>query len=290
MGRRAAVASTLVLACMIPGSHALAADGAEKDECINAADQGQQFRDDNKFRVAHDAFARCANESCPVLVKEECSQWLRDLDERMPTVVIRAEDSKHHELTDVEVMFDDAQLISKLDGTPVPVDPGDHVFHYEAAGLSPVEEHVVIRAGEKNRVLKAQFQEESTGTTEPVEHAPTAPATPSMPPATWVLGGLALAAFASEAYFGLSGLGDRSTDLGPGGCAPHCGDTEKSAIQTKFIVADVSLGVGLVSAGLAVYFFFSSRGAPAPSTAPAEAAIRFTPRPGGGIATIGGHF
>jgi hypothetical protein len=289
MGRRAAVASTLVLVCATPGRHALAADGAEKDECISAADQGQQFRDDNRFRVAHDAFARCAGESCPVLVKEECSQWLRDLDERMPTVIVHAEDGKHHELTDVEVMFDDAQLITKLDGTPVPVDPGDHVFHYEAAGLSPVEEHVVIRAGEKNRVLKAQFQEDSTATNEPVEHGP-APTPSSVPPLAWVFGGFALAAFASEAYFGLSGLGDRSTDLGPGGCAPHCGDTEKSSIQTKFIVADVSLGVGLVSAGLAAYFFFSSRGAPSPSSAPAEAAIRFAPRPGGGVATMGGQF
>src|SRR5580700_9118420 len=36
-----------------------------------------------------------------------------------------------------------------------PIDPGEHTFRYEAPGAAPVEQHAVIRVGEKNRMLTA---------------------------------------------------------------------------------------------------------------------------------------
>jgi hypothetical protein len=100
-------------------------------------------------------------------------------------------------------------------------------------------------------------------------------------------GGIAVLAFASEAYFGLTALSQRSKDLST--CAPNCPNDEKTSIQTKFTVADISLGVGLVSTALAVYMFVTSRGA---SEAPAaqSAHVEVTPLPGGGAAVLGGHF
>jgi hypothetical protein len=87
---------------------------------------------------------------------------------------------------------------------------------------------------------------------------------------------VAVAAFANEAYFGLTGLSQRNTDIGPGGCVAlrTCAPSEKGDIQTKFAVADVSLGVGLVSAGLAAYFFLRPADKPA-------VVIDLGPRPGG---------
>jgi hypothetical protein len=287
MVRHIAVASAAAVALALGSARADGANGSEKDQCISAADQGQQLRDDNKYRLARDAFSRCARETCPVVVKRECGQWLHELDEKSPTVVLGAQDSKGNDLTDVNVTVDDTLLSTTLDGKPAPMDPGEHLFRYEAAGLPPIEEHVVIKAGEKNHVLKVQFKElpPSPAPVEPPP-APEAALLRTIPLTTWVLGGVAVAAFVSEAYFGLSGLGDRSSDLAPGGCAPRCQASEKSSIQTKFVLADVSLGVGLVSAGLATYFFLASR---RPSTT-AEAAIDFAPRPGGGVATVAGRF
>jgi hypothetical protein len=55
----------------------------------------------------------------------------------------------------------------------------------------------------------------------------------------------------------------------------------------KFTVADISLGVGLVSTVLAAYLFLSS---PASEPAPPVAHVDFAPLPGGGEAAFGGRF
>jgi hypothetical protein len=166
------------------------------------------------------------------------------------------------------------------------VDPGEHVLRYETAGYPPVEDHVVIAAGDRNRVLSVRFAQAAAVPVLPATPAPTSRG-PAVPIATWVFGGVAVAAFATEAYFGIAGLDQRSRDLsGPDHCSPQCSSSEKSSIQTKFIVADVSLGVGVVAAGLATYFFFRGHH----DVEPNGTAIDFTPRPGGGVASIGGRF
>ncbi len=277
----AALAGTFVSA------RAQAADPDEKTQCIGASDQGQQLRDDGKFKLARDAFARCSRGTCPSIVRQECAQWLVDLDAKAPTVVIDAADEKGNDLVDVKVTVDGTDLVAKLDGLPIAVDGGDHLYRYEAAGFSPVEDHVVIRAGEKNRVLKVRFVSSA-----PLPVAPPAPepaASRSGPPITaWIFTGVAVAAFASETYFGLAGIGQFNRDKGngPGGCAGHCSPSEISSLKTQFAVADVSLGVGVVSACFAAYFFLRPRG----STTPPATAVDFAPHPGGGVATVSGRF
>jgi hypothetical protein len=272
-------------------TNARAADPEEKTQCINASDEGQQLRDDGKYKLAREAFVRCARGTCPSLVSHDCAQWLVDVDTRSPTVVVDAKDDKGNDLVDVKVDVDGAEFIAKLDGLPRPVDPGERVFRYETAGFPPVEEHVVIRTGEKNRVLKVRFAlDQSPPATAPGPETSESLHAGPPPLAAWVFAGVAAAALVSETYFGLSGLSQRSQDLGPppGGCAGHCAPSEKSSIQTKFAIADVSLGVGIVSAGLAAYFFLRPR--PQPVRALPGAAVDFTPRPGGGLATVSGHF
>lgn len=298
----------LFAVCMLAsGRKALADEASEKAACISASDEGQQLRDDGKYTRARAAFERCARESCPVLLRVDCVHWLLDLDQSSASVVINAKDDRGNDLVDVTVSVDGQVLVSKLDGKPLPVDPGAHLFHYEATGFAPMEEHAVIHAAEKNRVLNVHFGPalaprpaadttihgpdqaqvvvpEGTPASAPPNNPP---ANPSSPPrvAGWVLAGVAVAAFANEAYFGLTGLSQRSTDIGPGGCVSrtNCPLSEKSDIQAKFAVADVSLGVGLVSAGLAAYFFLRPADKPAVT-------VDFAPRPGGYTASISGSF
>jgi hypothetical protein len=107
-----------------------------------------------------------------------------------------------------------------------------------------------------------------------------------------VFGAIALTAFASEAYFGLTGMSDRST-LMADPCAKNatCSEGSVDSIRTKFTVADISLGVGLASAALATYLFLTSSSGGGQGDAPAKSArIDFTPLPGGGAGTIAGHF
>jgi hypothetical protein len=299
-------AGAALLACALLSAHASA--GEEKEQCIRASDQGQQLRDDGKYKLAREAFVRCARTTCPGIVSHDCAQWLVDVDARSPTVVIDAKDDKGADLVDVKVQVDGAVFVAKVDGLPTPIDPGEHLFRYEAAGFPPVENRVVIRTAEKNRVLQVRFAPEppsmptppaagrtvaSPSRAEPAER----PRSLSPPLLSWVLAGGAVAAFMTEAYFGLAGLGQRSSDLsGPGKCAPNCSSSEKSSIQTKFAIADASLAIGIVSAGLAAYFFLRPREAGAKSVGAAgQTTLRgtfvdFAPSAGGGMATVGGHF
>ena len=275
---------------LLAASPARGADADEKEQCINASDQGQQLRDDGKYRLAREAFLRCSRSTCPGLVSHNCAQWLIDVDGRSPTVVIDAKDENGNDLVDVKVTSDGTELVAKLNGMPFPIDPGEHALRYETSGYPPIEEHIVIRTGEKNRVLKVRFAQEKAPAPPPAAPTPAPEASEAsrgIPLPVWIFGGVAVAAFASEAYFGLSGMSQFNGDnSGDGKCAPHCGQAEVSSVQTKFLAADVSLGVGLVSAGLATYFFLRPRESkPAP-----EAAIEFAPRTGGGVATVRGHF
>jgi hypothetical protein len=198
-------------------------------------------------------------------------------------------------LVAVRVFLDGALIAEKLDGEPVRVDPGAHSVRYEARGFAPVVEHVVIRAGEKNRILGVQFTDNARAPHMAGDAADAAAAEAQgqrqggararrTPLLAWAFGGLAAVGFASEGYFGISGMAQRSRDLAAGGCAPRCGSSEVSAIQTNFAIADVSLGVGVVSAGLAIYFFLRP-GAPTPPVV-----VGFAPLADGAAGSIGGRF
>ncbi len=279
------------LLCMVTGAPARAAEPDEKTQCIGASDEGQQLRDDGYYKRARESFARCSRMTCPAIVRQECAQWLVDLEARAPTVVFDAKDDKGNDLVNVKVTVDDTVLTDKLDGLPTAIDGGAHVLRFESDGFAPVEERVVLVAGEKNRVVQVRFvASPATSPPPPPEPNAMAEAAPlsRVPSAAWIFAGLAVASFASETYFGLSGLGqyNRDTGTGPNSCAGHCPASEKSSIQTQFAIADVSLGVGVVSAGLAVYFFLRPR----PSATPPATAIDVSGRPGGGVATLTGRF
>jgi len=67
--------------------------------------------------------------------------------------------------------------------------------------------------------------------------------------------GVGAVAFASFGYFGLSGLSKRS-DLDK--CTPHCRQDDIDATRRSFLVADVSLGIGIVAAALGTYLWVSA--------------------------------
>ncbi len=270
----------------------------DKTQCLAASDQGQQLRDDGKYRRAREAFAACARDVCPTLVRRDCVKWLADLEQSSPSIVVGAKDDKGADLANVTVLVDGTPLVTKLDGKPTMVDPGAHVLRFETPGYPSVEQRIMVHAGEKSRLLAVQF-----GTPPPPA---TAPATPAAAPPTgappsdqaqtpqgirssaWVFGGLAVVAFATEAYFGLSGLSDRSS-LKAQACARSatCPQASVDSIRTKFTVADIALGVGLASAAISAYLFI----APPSQTVPTHAAsVDVVPVPGGAAMSVAGRF
>ena len=283
----------VLLALQAASSTAARAD--EKQRCVTASEEGQELRDNGNYRRAREAFSTCARETCPQLVRRDCANWQAELEDAWPSVIVSAKDGKGDDLVDVRVLLDGELLASKLDGKPTRVNPGEHVLRCEADGYPTTESRVVIRAGEKNRVIEVQLgptaTEAAKGQDDRSTHAPSEPSGGQETKRTSAIafGAIALAAFGSEAYFGLTGLSDRSTLMSQP-CAQHatCSQSDVDSIRTKFTVADISLGVGLASAALAVYLYLTSSRSDSGDTHTARFDV--TPVAGGAAASFGGRF
>ncbi len=155
MHLRRAIAPGLLLQSLAMGSTATRAMAAEttgtKEACLSAADEGQSLRDDAKHMLAREQFLACAREVCPRIVRDQCTEWLRQLDEATPTVVFGAKDDCGNDVTSARVTSDGKLVTDHLDGKPVALDPGPHDIVFEREGAAPVTVHVVLRTGEKNR-------------------------------------------------------------------------------------------------------------------------------------------
>jgi hypothetical protein len=251
--RTLTVAGCLAALCFVAEAPA----HAGTKECIAAADEGQKLRDDSKLTAARDKFIACAAKACPAAVAKQCSQWLVDAEHDTPSVTFRALDEQGKETLEVRVLVDEVALMTAIEARALPVDPGEHKVRFERADGTSVEDKVMLRPGEKNRIIELSFQPKTSPSTTPGK--PIAPVT--LPPGEeaqgfhvpllgWigigvtVAGGVMMAAFAVSANKDETHLRDT--------CAPACDPAEKSGVDTKVVLANVGLGIGVVGLGLAV--------------------------------------
>ena len=72
----------------------------------------------------------------------------------MPSVVLVAEDADGKDVLVARVTMDGKAFAEKLGATALPVDPGNHVFRFEAPGTPPAEATIFVREGEKGKPVK----------------------------------------------------------------------------------------------------------------------------------------
>jgi len=287
----------------------------DKEACIAAAEQGQSQRDDGKYRAARTAFVRCSADSCPRVVVESCTKWLHEIDENAPTIVLGAKDEQGTDLTDVAVTFDGAPFAIVLDGKPIEVDTGEHVLHFERPGSIPVDQRIVLRAGEKARgvsvTLKAANASEPSASTsvessgaEPVE----ATHERALSARHVVAGSLALGALAALAtgiFFSLAGDQNQTdaasirTTLGPmDACTMATSATTnamcatlRSKVDTQHADLNASTallaGAGALSASAVFTWLVWPSGR---STAPPTTGAAVVPLPGGAALDLSVRF
>lgn len=167
-----------VLACVgalaVPRTSNAEDNDDPKPQCLLASEEGQDQRDDGHYRAAHESFVVCARDVCPQVIRQWCAKWLRDVEQDTPTIVLGAKDALGNDLTDVNVSLDGAPFATQLDGKPLEADRGEHVLRFERTGSAPIEQKVVLRAGERARDVTVTFP----GETEPSKS--------SAPPSTTV--------------------------------------------------------------------------------------------------------
>jgi hypothetical protein len=285
------LARTAALGCGLAITLATAAEAAgdETDACLAASDKGQKERDDGHLLEARKQLLLCSRDVCPRLVRSDCEKWASEVQDRMPTIVFGARDARGADLMEVGVEIDGAMVTAKLDGRPIPVDPGEHHLRLSHEGDAPVEQTVVVREREKGRSIMVDFGGRQPQAT-PAEVAPPPSGGKSGPPvATWVLAGVGLAALGSFGYFGLTGASDASNLRNT--CAPRCSSSSVSDVRQKLLIADISLGAGVISLAVAGILLFSSGHHEEPAR-PHEArfSVDVVPVTGGQVGVLTGRF
>ncbi|GAC1352281.1 MAG: hypothetical protein NVSMB1_13600 [Polyangiales bacterium] len=191
------------------------------------------------------------------MVVNDCSAWFADVNARLPTVVLAARDAKGHDLLIVHVSLDGAPIAERLGGTAIAVDPGPHVFRFEASGSTATDERIIIHEGEKARLVSSVLRPldaESSLTPSPKPSAqPSAESpTPRLLP-TLVLGSVGGVALGSFVAFGTLGQSQKNHLAETCGATRSCSRDDVAVARTNLIVADVSLGVGVVALAIGTY-------------------------------------
>ena len=272
--KRAALAGLVALAAMSAiGATAppARAEGPALD-CPSSSEEGQRLRDKNKYSDARAMFRACSQPTCPAIVRKDCSKWLVEIDETQPSIVIAAQDATGADLASVKVLVDDHQVASKVDGSPIAVDPGEHTLRVEAPGHAPVTQRLILRVSERNRLVRVVFQDgpkapTPVGPPRPATEAPsrtTEPSSSGTPVLAIVLTGVGIVALGSFGYFGLTSKSDLSKLRSD--CAPFCDQSQLDDVKSRMLIADVSLGVGIVALGVAAVLFVTHAGGKAPAT------------------------
>lgn len=242
---------------------------ADASSCAASHTDGQRAMKAGHLKAALDSFSACGSDQrCPGPVRRECVDLFGSVQSIVPTLVFAVSDHEGHDLTDVKVYSSGELLAQGLDGRPVPVDPGEQGFLFELPSGTFLTADVLVRQGEKNRIVAVRAGPAAAKTptfaSSPANELPKSSAQQgldlkSMPVGFWVSSGIGVAALGVWGTFALLG---RAKEVDLSDCKPRCDPAlrgEYDAMRRQYIVADVSLGVGVAAVGAATGILIATR-------------------------------
>ena len=241
-----ALATSVVLAL---ASLALEAR-ADQKTCFDAPVEGQQLRKAGKLHDAREKFLACAQKTCPTEIVDDCVKWASEVDAALPSVVVNARDAQGRDLDGATVSIDGGSF-GPIGTRAIRLDPDKHRVTVRTAAGVEGSRDLTLREGEKERVVTLVF-----GARGILESTPPSPR--AVPTYVWIVGGIGAVATLSFAVFGTLGLITRSSAH----CDTGCFESDKSVVDTEFLVADVSLATGVVALGVAAVLYFTRPHAP----------------------------
>ncbi|MDP3238332.1 MAG: hypothetical protein Q8N26_36400 [Myxococcales bacterium] len=231
---------------------ALAAPTVE--QCVTASTAAQREQKNGSYLAAKRQLQVCASSQCPAVVENDCTKWLAEVLASMPSLVVVARVDGVDQ-RQARVLLDGHLWQAELSGRPEDIEPGAHELTV-TVGTQTRLQRLLINVGEKNRLVVFDFS-----TTVQVE--PTARAARSVPVLPLVLSGVAVAGVATFSVLGLTGRASLEA-LSKQECAStkSCNPSQVANVQRQFLIADVSLGVGVVSALFAAWQWWAWASAP----------------------------
>jgi hypothetical protein len=244
--RFVSIAGSLATVLAAAPAHAEDTDGeAAKAVCQGAYANAQLHRQRGELLAARGDLRTCGSEGCPAIARGDCVQWLAEVEASLPTLVLEAR-ADGSSLFDVTVKIDGEVVAARLDGRPIEVDPGLHGLTFESQGRPSLQQKVIVRAGEKSRLLVGDW-----GTTRPPLPQP---AQRPIPLGVYVTAAVAVLGFAD---FGIAAaLGNSvKSELEANNCAPFCSHADVQAMRARYLVADAGLAVGVAEVVTSIVLF-----------------------------------
>ncbi|HEY4016401.1 MAG TPA: hypothetical protein VGM06_23865 [Polyangiaceae bacterium] len=266
------------LLAVVPAAASASADTSTpkptKDRCIDANTRAQSLRRSGDFAGTREQLRMCADAHCPRMVRDDCAARFDELERAQPTIVFDAKSPEGADLSAVDVHVDGKALATKLDGTALSIDPGEHTLTFDVSGQPTVTKQLIVREGEK-----ARHEVVVIGTPKPAAApSPVLPATPPPSPPEahsstgrtigLVVGGVGLAGIAAGSVFGLltkSAIDRQDQDCpSANNCSNHASATNDhdQAVRDGLFSEVGFIAGGALFVGGAIVFLVSGSGAP----------------------------
>ncbi len=237
---------------------AASAQGASpvQKECAAAYQNAQIAMKRAKLGAAREELQKCLAYRCSAVLHEPCRQWLLEVDQRQPSVVVTFVDGKGTLRPDVVLSVDERSIVA---GQAVFVDPGVHVFTATPPQGEPVRVERVVVEGAKlaaieiaaTKVLRLSDPRLATPSSTPVNDLTASPRR-AVPTLTWVAGGVAAASFVA---FGGLALWGKSGESALESCRGACSAQQVGDVRSKYLAADIALGTGIAAAVVSALAF-----------------------------------
>jgi hypothetical protein len=255
----------LLIAFVFTASIARAEDPEQKNACIQEHAESQKLKKAGKLSAAHELLLKCAREACPAPIRAECSDWAQEVEASTPSILVDVKAADGSTRSDVEIWIDGVLRAKTLSGMPIPLDPGQHEVEARPRGSAPMKRAVLVNLDDKRTRIDFTLPARPAAK-RPSERARPAPTAKGIPTASIILGSLGVVALGTGGYFGYRAK-MRADELEQ--CKPHCDRGEADSMRQKALIADVSLGVGVVAVGIATFIWLSQ------GTAPESAKLTF---------------
>lgn len=237
--RLVAVAMGLTTSCVVM----TAAAQPTPEACEEAYVRTQRQRLLEKQYLEAQVSARfCAQESCPGFVREECATWIAELERITPSFIAVVRDGDQ-DLAEARIAVDGVGVVSRLDGTAIPIDPGEHEIVVTLEGHPSMKQKFLFRDGEQGRRVEFRLPR------------PRESSASELSPWPFVVGGVGVAATAAWATLGLLAMDETNTLRDTCGVTKTCDPADVDAAHTKAIASDVFLGVAGASFVSSVILF-----------------------------------
>jgi hypothetical protein len=279
-----------------------AADPSTKQECVVANETAQDLQRSGKLVEARTQLLTCAASACPAAVRTDCADQLQAVDQLLPTVVFLPKDAASGAVAGASLAVDGVPLAGALDGTPVPVDPGQHTFTIRLTGQAPVVLRLVLKGGERLRrevVFKAAVPGAKPARAEGGAQVSAAAVSP--PPSTdpgalttrriaWTAIGAGAAGVTLGTIFGFLALGRKSSlrSACDGSLCPQTQEDNIEALHVNAVASNVSFLIGALGLGAGAVLLFAFPDGFGAETPRAEVGLVVRPWVGlGGVGAAG---